>query len=168
MATPEEISDCINGLAVHCRTSVMTPLERGSWLRDWCVDLRDYPIEAIRRGCQQWRSTATRAGFPMLSELRPLIDAANISKGPAACAKVWRPLDDGEYAALPIRAKIEHRMILAMDCRHRAGPQWSGGSPTLAADMPQRWHDLRAEADRHEAEAGRLREQLSSYDRSAA
>lgn len=128
-------------------------------MRDWCRDLRDYPIEAIERGCQRWREVAQKDSFPRLSELRPLIEQAVVKPKAVQIHREWRHLSDEEYEALSLRDKIDHRKILANECRKAAGPQWVNGvkgHAVAAEDMPEAWHAWRAKAAAHDREAARL------------
>ncbi len=156
MASFDEISEAINDLARHCRLPIMSEEQRAGWLRDWCTDLKAYPAEAVRHGCQQWRRTATKDGFPKFAELRPLIEA--VTKRTQTGEKIgeMRKLTDGEYRDLTMREKVRYLDWLANQLRREAGPQWSNHTPIPAEDMPERWHTLRAEAASHNAESTRL------------
>jgi hypothetical protein len=163
MASFDEISEAINDLARHCRLPIMSEDQRAGWLRDWCTDLKAYPAEAVRHGCQQWRRTATKEAFPKFSELRPLIEAVVTRSQVGEKIEAWRRLSEGDYRALTLREKVRYQLALAADLRREAGPQWGGGRPKLAEDMPPVWHSLRAEAAVAEAEAKRLGEVLRRY-----
>ena len=88
MASKSEILPEIEALAVHCRPSLMTVEVRAIWLRDWCDDLAEFPIEAIRAGVRAYRhSGATK--FPTPGQLVPMIRAGQPSQtGPKL--DVWR------------------------------------------------------------------------------
>ena len=163
MASFDEISEAINDLARHCRLPIMSEDQRAGWLRDWCTDLKAYPAEAVRHGCQQWRRTATKEAFPKFSELRPLIEAVVTRSQVGEKIEAWRRLSEGDYRALTLREKVRYLTVLAIDLRKEAGPQWGGGGPKLAEEMPPVWHSLRAEADEADSEAKRLGEVLRRY-----
>lgn len=160
MADTHDIRQEIEALAVHCRPPLMSVEARSLWLADWCEDLKEFPIDAIRHACRRWRN-GTNPKFPMLGQLVPLIRAADhgAAKGPKV--ETWRPLSDDEYRALPLNAKIRHHQILAHEARKTGGPMWTGGQlgkPIAIADMPAKWRDAQRRAKAHEAEAKRLRE----------
>lgn len=176
MADKSEIIDQIEALAVHCRPPVMEPTARASWLRDWCDDLVGFPIESIRLGIREYRHCG-ETKFPTAGKLLPLIRAKlPVEKG--AAVEVWRPLSDDEYAALSIRDKIRHQLILAKLAADRAGPMWKnpqGGAsmkrPTPGhitfEDMPSAYRRWKGVEAGHLAEAKRLREFLKQPGGSA-
>lgn len=164
MAQRTEIADELNSLAVHCPHRLMDVEAKSMWMRDWCEDLAEYPIEAIRSACRKWRhSGATK--FPTPGQLIPLVrEVAPVEGG--GKVEVWRELNDAEYDALSIREKIRHRQILAMEARRKAGPMFrnspgegirSGGIHLKPEDMPDVWRKWTKIAEAHEAEASRLR-----------
>lgn len=160
MAEAHDIREEIESLAVHCRPPLMSVEDRSRWAADWCEDLKDFPIEAIRHACRRWRN-GTIPKFPMLGQLVPLIRAADHGSAKGSKVETWRPLSDAEYRALPLNAKIRHQQILAHEARKTGGPMWTGGQfgkAVAADDMPPKWHDAQRRAKAHEAEAKRLRE----------
>lgn len=160
MADHHEIREEIEALAVHCRPPLMSVEDRARWAADWCDDLKDYPIDAIRHACRKWRM-GTVSKFPMLGQLLPLIRAADHEAAARGRKdEAWRPLTDDEYRGLTLREKIRHHQILAHQARTKAGPMWTEGEkgrPLTRDQMPQRWHELQAQADGHDAEVRRLR-----------
>lgn len=166
MADRTEIMDAIEALAVHCRPPLMSVEDRARWVGDWCEDLRDYPIDAIRTACHRWRNGADRK-FPMPGQLRPMIEAT-LRKGDVQAVieanQPWRPLSDEEYRALSLSAKIRHHQILAHAARREAGPMWSGGMRSPIEAMPPKWHELQRRADGHSAEVKRLREYINQAE----
>ncbi len=158
MADRTEIMDAIEALAVHCRPPLMSVEDRARWVGDWCEDLRDYPIDAIRTACNRWRNGSDRK-FPMPGQLRPMIDAVTRRGDGSAIEDAnqpWRPLSDDEYRALSLSGKIRHQQILAHAARRQAGPMWRDGKPCEA--MPPIYHELHRRANNHSDEVKRLRE----------
>jgi hypothetical protein len=172
MANKPEIIDEIEGLAVHCRPPIMEVGQRSSWLGDWCNDLAEFEIEAIRGACREWRQSGA-IKFPTPGQLLPMVrkrasaDRAADHNGP------WRPLSDAEYGALGLREKIRHQQILAAEARRKAGPMWRNppGGASIQRPKPghvephemspayRKWSEI---ASGHEAEAKRLRGYLRS------
>lgn len=160
MAERNDIADAIEGLAVHCRPPLMTVEDKTRWVADWCEDLREYPIDAIRLACNRWRNGNNRK-FPMPGQLRPMIQAVLVrtnDPGKPNQNEQWRPLTDDEYRSLSLNGKIRHHQILAAQARQKAGPMWMNGRHMMPEDMPQEWRELRQRAANHEAEVKRLRE----------
>src|ERR1700747_1981343 len=123
MAEKTEILDAIEALAVHCRPPMMEISARTLWLRDWCADLAEFPLEAIVTACRKWRqSGATK--FPTPGQLLPLVRDSVPSQGGGTRVEVWRPLSDAEYQALTVREKIRHHQILSHEAYSKAGPMF--------------------------------------------
>ena len=165
MADLSEIIAEIDSLAVHCRPPLMSVDEQSRWKADWCADLREYPIEAIRTACQRWRNGTDRK-FPLPGQLRPLVVAATrtTDRETAEASQPWKPLNDAEYNALTLREKIRHHQILAAEASGKAGPMWRGGQPATAEEMPDSWRIWRQQAANHYAEVQRLRQYLNRDD----
>ena len=156
MASREEITDALDGLAVHCRPPLMSVDDRSRWMADWCKDLSSFPAESVRIACDRWRNGTDRK-FPMPGQLIPLVRSVTPrGNGEGAAPKVWGPITDAEYEALTVRDKARHQSLLAMDATNKAGPQWRNKAPIPADEMPQSWHDLQRKAANHHAEAARL------------
>lgn len=167
MAERTEIATEIEALAVHCRPPLMEATARALWLRDWCEDLAQFPIEAIRVACRKFRgSGATK--FPTPGQLLPLIRAEAQEAAPSQKIVAWQPLSDAEYDQLSLRDKIRHHRILAHEARRKAGPMWRNGKPATAEDMPEIWRSWNARADNHEDEAHRLQATLKRAQSQAA
>lgn len=169
MAERHEIADAIDSLAVHCRPPLMSVEDRSRWTADWCEDLREFPIEAIRNACKRWRE-GTNPKFPLLGQLLPLIRAGDHQGVKGAAAEPWRPLSDDEYRSLSLNGKMRHQQIMAHKCRTEAGPMWRGGQngePVSPEEMPAKWHDLQARAKAHDREWRRLRDHMKTQDQSA-
>jgi hypothetical protein len=167
MADRNDIADAIEALAVHCRPPLMTIEDKMRWVADWCEDLADYPIEAIRAACLRWRNGHDRK-FPMPGQLRPLIEAAN-PKGRSTSIEnePWRPLSDDEYRALSITAKIRHQAILMSEALRKAGPMWRNGKPAIPDDLPASWHEGKRQASHHDSQMRHLRKILKQHDGAA-
>jgi hypothetical protein len=166
MAERTEIAAEIEALTTHCRPPLMEVDARMLWLRDWCTDLGEFPIEAIRQACRKWRhSGATK--FPTAGQLMPLVRANLPDDGPKGRVEPWRPLSDAEYATLTVREKIRHHTILAHEAGCKAGPMWrnpDGASMSKPRpghvthdQMPPAWRQWKAIQSNHLAEATRLR-----------
>lgn len=174
MAERTEIAEELNALAIHCPPRLMEVEARALWMRDWCEDLADYPISAIRSACRKWRlGGATK--FPTGGQLLPLVKAATPSAptSPDAQPKPWTPLADDEYAKLSVREKIRHLKILAHEAGCKAGPMWKNppGRATMKRpaaghvaleDMPASYRHWRGIQEGHLAEAKRLQEFINS------
>lgn len=163
MADPSDIVDALESLALHCRAPLMSVEDRSKWMRDWCVDLRDFPIEAIRAATARWRQGETTK-FPTPGQLLPLVRAANHSPDASKRkAMPWRAPTDAEYDAMSLTEKLHAHTCLALQARDKAGPMWvtSMGGPVTPDQLPERWHVWTQRAKNHEAEAGRLRQILN-------
>jgi hypothetical protein len=170
MASKSEILNEIEALSVHCRPPLMEANHRTSWLQDWCADLAEYPIEAIRIACRKWRlSGATK--FPTPGQLVPSI-RENLPAEKREINREWSPVDDETYREMSIRDKIREHQILAQQAYRKAGPMFRNGTlggemskasgTHLSADeMPSAYRHWIAEAQRHTAEASRLRKLIS-------
>lgn len=168
MADKTEIADAIEALALHCRPPLMAVDQRLLWLRDWCTDLAEFPIEAVQAACRKWRHSAA-AKFPTPGQLLPLV-RESLPAEKTGAVEVWRELSDSEYRALTVREKIRHCTILAHEARIKAGPMLVNttlrgssrisGKHLTSEEMPDTWRRWTAIAEGHEAEAKRLREIL--------
>jgi hypothetical protein len=168
MASKSEIIDQIEALAVHCRPPIMSIEQRDLWMRDWCADLADFPLDAIQTACRKWRHSGSTK-FPTAGQLVPIVrDSLPVEKtGPV---RVWSEATQAEYESMSLRDKIREHTILAHEARLKAGPMFrnsAGATPDkpkgqhlAAEEMPDVWHRWTAEAERHEAEAARLRKFL--------
>lgn len=163
MASPNEITDAIETLAVHCRPPAMSADERSRWIASWIEDLHRYPVDAIETACRRWRNGTDRR-FPLPGQLKPMVEAAQapVDAG-IGLNREWRELSSAEYEALTMREKARHQMILAHQCRIKAGPQARNKAPVPASEMPDSWHALRRQADEHEQEARRLRAIIRNF-----
>jgi hypothetical protein len=164
MAEKPDILDAIEALAIHCRPPIMDAEQRSLWLRDWCSDLAQYPMEAIAAACRKWRHSGA-VKFPTPGQLLPLVRESQPAER-AEHVEVWRPLSDAEYAALTVREKIRHHQILSHEAYSKAGPMFRNTSQGprmsgvhLAADdmdaSYRKWTDL---GKHHAQEAHRLRQ----------
>jgi hypothetical protein len=171
MAQKAEIINEIEALTAHCRPPLMETSQRASWLHDWCADLGDFPIEAVRVGCRKWRLSGS-IKFPTPGQLLPLVREADTAPAGPKLAE-WSPASEDEYRAMTLREKIRERQILAMEAYRKAGPMFrnatAGGVMTKARgthlrreDMSDAWRHWTGIAEAHKAEAVRLRELLHS------
>lgn len=167
MAERVEIVAELEALETHCRAPLMSVEQRQAWMRDWCDDLAEFPIEAIRLACRDWRRGQDRK-FPLPGQLLPLV-RAKVSQRQEGDAdnKPWEPLSDLAYDALSLSEKVRHQKILGAEALRKAGPQWANGKPVAADDMPSDWHTWRRTAANHFDEAKRLEGKLRA-SRSAA
>lgn len=142
----------------------MSVEDRVRWLADWCDDLKDEELSAIRTACHRWREGSDRR-FPMLGQLKPLIAAATRSKpANAESYKPWRPLSHDEYAELSLREKIRHQKILASEAGNKAGPQCLNKRPAKAEDMPEAWHIWKRQQREHADEVMKLSKTLRDLE----
>ena len=163
MASTEEIAEEIESLAIHFRPPIMDNAARSRWLEDWCSDLSEYPIQAIKTASRRWRE-GTNPKFPLLGQFIGLIKAVNFSgKGQTGGDRAWRTVSPDEYHAMSMRDKARHHQIMAHATRRKAGPMWTNGRHVAADEMPQAWHDLQAEALRHERHAKKLSDEATAY-----
>lgn len=170
MTPKAEILPEIEALAIHCRPPLMEAEHRAMWLRDWCADLAEYPMDAIRVGCRKWRqSGATK--FPTAGQLMPLI-RASVAVEREAPVQPWRAATEDEYREMSVREKIREHLILAHEAFSKAGPMFrntSGGGSMFRAkgehltpeQMSPEHHRWVAEGKRHREEAYRLRQYMS-------
>lgn len=168
MAERTEIIDEIERLAVHCRPPLMEPSARAGWMSDWCADLVEFPIEAIRLGIREWRHSGS-AKFPTPGQLIPLVRAKAPPERRGERIADWREPTEEEYRAMSVRDKIRHHLIMAHAAGCKAGPMWRNppGGASLkrpvpghvpVSEMPPIYHHWKAQQDHHLAEVGRLRE----------
>lgn len=156
MAQKSEIINEIEALAVHCRPPLMDAGVRAGWLSDWCEDLQPFPAEAIRTACRKYRQGGGTK-FPTSGVLIPMCrEAAGHERPQGRKPEPWRPLDDAEYAALDLPAKIRHQQILAQEARRRAVKHAHGWDRNLLT-APDGYRRCIAQAEGHDAEAARLR-----------
>lgn len=177
MAHKPEIMNEIEGLSVHCRPPLMEANQRTSWLQDWCNDLAEYPIGAVRVACRKWRlSGATK--FPTPGQLMPLV-RENLPAEKREVVREWTPADEDTYRAMTVREKIREHQILAQQAYRKAGPIYrntSGSGPISKASgvrlepsqMSEAHRHWTAEGLRHTQEAQRLRQYLNSEPLKAA
>lgn len=157
MTDMNDIIDTLESLALHCRPPLMSVEDRSRWLRDWCDDLREFPIEATRQAAMKWRRGDVQK-FPTPGQFLPMVRAF-VGAGGAApqVAEPWKPIGDEAYDRLTLTEKIRHQRILANEAYGKAGPMWRGGKPATAEEMPESWHVWRQRARNHDDEAMRLR-----------
>jgi hypothetical protein len=176
MTDKSQIIDAIEALALHCRPPLMAIEQREAWIRDWCADLEEFPLEAIQNACRKWRhSGATK--FPTAGQLLPLI-RENVPRDDGPALQVWREAGPDEYRAMSVREKIREHQILAHAAFGKAGPMFrntsgggvmakASGTHLTAEQMPDSHRAWIAEARRHTAEVARLREYLNAEPRRA-
>lgn len=166
MSSKPEILHEIEALSVHCRPPLMEANQRTSWLTDWCSDLADHPIEAIRAACRKWRLSGSTK-FPTPGQLLPLV-RESLPSEKREIVREWAPADEDAYRSMTLREKIREHQILAQQAYRKAGPMFRntsmrGGSITrasgvhlTAAQMPAAHAHWIAQAQNHTAEATRL------------
>lgn len=166
MATKPDIIEAIEALAIHCRPAIMDVEQWSLWLRDWCADLTEFPIEAIAAACRKWRRSGS-VKFPTPGQLLPLV-REGIPAERTERLDSWRLLTDDEYGALSVREKIRHHQILAHQAYLKAGPMFRNTSqgPRMSGvhltpeEMDAnhlKWADV---GKHHTEEAHRLRQHL--------
>jgi hypothetical protein len=170
MAERTEIATELNALSVHCRPPIMEVEQRALWLRDWCNDLAEYPIEAIRVACRKWRLSGS-SKFPTPGQLMPLVQE-NLPTEKRDIPREWTAASDDDYRAMTVREKIREHQILAHEAYRKAGPMYrnmaSGGALSKAsgkhlepAEMPPTHAHWVSVGLSHTQEAHRLRQHLS-------
>lgn len=138
--------------------------DRERFLKDYLADIQEFPLSAIQKACQKWR-TSGQAKFPTPGQLIPLIRGCMAAE-PRESVEVWRPLSDDEYRALTVREKIRHHQILSHEAYTKAGPMFRNTSqgPRMSGvhltpdEMDanyRKWTDL---GKHHAQEAHRLRQ----------
>lgn len=151
----------VAALSSHFPVSTKSPADHARWLEDYADDLGDAGFEAVAEACRDWRRAGNKR-MPNPGQLLPIVrkvrDVARLISGPRP--EPWRELTDEEYEALPMRAKIRHRTILAHQARDKAGPMWLKGKPAGPDELPPRWLNWTTVARGHEAEIGRLTRKL--------
>lgn len=169
MADPLEIIAEIDALTVHCRAPLMDVEQRGRWQRDWAQDLDKYPIEIVRQAFREWRQ-GEHQKFPTPGQILPVLERLSRRSEPmdAHDGQEWRyDLSDEDYRVLSLHGKIRHHVIAAAHCRRKAGPMPHKGAPVRKADMPREWQDWIERAERHHAEANRLKQSIGAMDQRA-
>ena len=172
MADKTEILNEIEALSLHCRPPLMEATMRASWLRDWCSDLAEFPIESIRIACRKWRqSGATK--FPTPGQLLPMVRAElpRQKLDDKYKPREWSPASDDDYREMSLRDKIREQQILSHEAYRKAGPMFrntTGGGPMSKAsgvhlsltEMGTAYHHWIAAARWHAGEASELRKRL--------
>lgn len=138
--------------------SGMTGEDRERYLKDYLSDIQEFPLDAIRSACAEWRKSGS-VKFPTSGMLIPIIKRF-IGAPKDERLEPWRALTDDEYRALGLPEKIRHHQILANQARRKAGPMWKNGRPAAPDELPDIWHSWTRQAENHEAEASRLRKHL--------
>ncbi|MBR7619964.1 hypothetical protein JKL49_11240 [Phenylobacterium sp. 20VBR1] len=164
MADRLDIADALESLAVHCRPPLMSVEDRSRWMVDWCSDLANFPIEAIKLACTRWRQ-GENTRFPTPGQLLPMVRAVLPAKGDGPKVERWRPISGEDYRQLPIRDKIRHLQIELSELMTDAGPMMINegefrGRRLTPDEMPAKWHDAQARAAMIDAEIKRLRDTI--------
>jgi hypothetical protein len=132
--------------------------EQERFLRDYLADVQDFPLEAIQKGCADWRKSG-QTKFPTPGQLIPLIKAHIVQARVEVSAQPWRPLTEPEYRALSVEDKIRHCRLLASQSRAEATKAAiKQGWDRNVANAPPIYRQHMDIADAHEAEAKRLRQ----------
>lgn len=155
-----EIIDELDALSTHYPRGPRSPDQHMRFLEDYLDDLKDFSLEQVRAACRRWRqSDATK--FPHSGQL---MGAARAERGRDLGDNTpWGRLTDADYEALSLPEKIRHQRILASEARGRAGPMfhnvdgsWRKGVHLTPQEMPDKHHENRELARRHDEEAKRL------------
>lgn len=127
MADGLEITDALESLAVICRPPIMDVEARSRWVQTWCEDLSEFPIEAIRAACREWRQGA-KAKFPTPGQLLPLIRAALPKQESVSAPDIpWYWPTERELEAMSLREQRRQNLIMADVTRSKAGPMNDDG-----------------------------------------
>lgn len=146
MADRTEIVDALESLAVHCRAPLMSVDDKARWMRDWCEDLRQFPIEHIRAATTHWRQ-GDSVKFPTPGQLIPLIKAqAKERRQEDSAAELWRWPSEEQLADMSLSEKRRQHLIMAHECSSKAGPMNAGG------EHPRPEWIMRAREHRREAQ----------------
>jgi hypothetical protein len=150
--------------------------QRASWLRDWCSDLAEFPIDAVRAACRKWRQSGSTK-FPTPGLLLPLV-RSSLPVEKAEIVRPWRQATEDEYRAMTVREKIREHTIMAHEAFGEAGPMFRNESsgdmakargahlkPDEMPDAHRRWTEI---GRNHMAEVKRLREIINQPHRVAA
>lgn len=135
--------------------AVRTGEEQERYMLDYLADIQEYPLEAIRKACAEWRKSGVTK-FPSSGQLIPMI-RKHVTEERAQPVREWRPISDEEYERLSVRDKIRHRLILAKEARVEASAKTHGWDRNILTAPPayRHWMDVAAG---HEREAMRLRQ----------
>lgn len=156
MAESGEIVEALEALAIHCRAPLMGVDDRSRWLRDWCEDLREFPISAVSAACKVWRA-GDSAKFPTPGQLLPLVRAqCRQPKSPSdgdLNNRAWTWPTDDELDAMPLRERRRQYLIMASEAAAKAGPMNEAG------EFPR--PSWRGKARAYTDEARRIAEMIS-------
>lgn len=139
--------------------------ENERFLKDYLADIEEFPLEAIKAACADWRKSGS-IRFPTSGQLIPMIRAKVPSDG-VSRETAWVELSEDDYAQLDLPSKERHHLIMAQRCEVKAGPMWRNGRPLTHNEMPPAWHQLRERAAHHREEAARLRNLYRRAERQA-
>lgn len=168
MAEPREIIEEVEALTVHCRPPLMPVDQRSRWQQDWVQDLKTFPLAAIQSAFREWRHSENTK-FPTPGQIIPMVRRfSGVRENAPESVEPWTyEISDDNYRSLSLSAKIRHHRIAAAHCRTQAGPMPHPGPAVHQEDMPEVWHAWRRRAEKHDAEAAKLRKTLSEYEQRA-
>lgn len=128
--------------------------EQERYMLDYLADVQEYPLEAIRKACAEWRKSGVTK-FPTSGQLIPLIRKHVAEEKPAQNGP-WRQISEEEYEGLTLREKIRHRLILASEARRTASTHTHGWdrNVTTAPAAYRHWIDVAAGHDREAMRLG--------------
>lgn len=141
----------------------LTGEDRERYLKDYLADIQEFPVDAIRSACAEWRKSGSTK-FPTSGLLIPIIRRF-IGAPKSERAQPWYPAGRDEFHGMTVREKIRELSILAHEARSKAGPMFRNttqgkriaGVHLAAEEMPDTHRRWTAEAERLEGEIGRLR-----------
>lgn len=155
MSSPRiEIVKELRALEQFCAfKAVRTGDEQERYMLDYLADIQQYPLEAIRKACAEWRTSGVTK-FPTSGQLIPLI-RKHCPQETAPQNREWAPISEDEYEAMSLREKIRHRLILAQEARRTASTHTHGWNRNINTAPPayRHWIDIAAG---HDKEAMRL------------
>lgn len=148
--------------------------DRERFLKDYLADIQEFPLDAIRSACAEWRKSGSTK-FPTSGLLIPLIRRF-VGAPKSERSQPWAPASPGEFRDMPVRDKLRELQILAHAARSKAGPMFRntsrgskiGGKHLTPEEMPDTFRRWNAEAERLEGEIKRLREILRTPYQQAA
>lgn len=138
--------------------SVRSGEEQERFMKDYLADIQEFPLEAIRKACAEWRKSGITK-FPSSGQLLPLI-RKHVVEERAPDNGPWQPISEEAYEAMTLREKIRHRLILAQEARRTASTKTHGWNRDITTAPPAYRHWIGI-AEGHDAEAKHLRSMIS-------
>lgn len=163
MSSPRiEIIKELRALEQFCTFKALrTGEENERFLKDYLADIEEFPLDAIRKACADWRrSGATK--YPTSGQLIPMIRRHLLEERQGGDRpQPWTAPSEAEYEAMPLREKIRQRRIMAGLAEEQAFREAAKlGWDRNVQNAPQVWREHMARAASHHEEAARLKRRL--------